>query len=68
MAIKIEVGNGVLSQVCVAFWWLLMWFSMIGVLCVMMEWPNSKEAKVLQGKGMFIAECVCYISIVGSLI
>ena len=67
----LAIGAGVLSQVCVAVlspWWLLLWFSMIGVLCVMLEWPNSKVAKVLQGNGVFIAESVCYATLIGSVI
>lgn len=65
------IGAGILGQVCVAVlspWWLLLWFSMIGVLCVMLEWSESRVTKTLHENGVFIAECICYISIVGSLI
>ena len=64
------IGAGVLGQMCVAVlspWWLLLWFTMIGVLCVMLEWPESRVTKVLQGKGVFIAECICYVTLVCSI-
>jgi hypothetical protein len=64
------IGAGVLGQMCVAVlspWWLLLWFGMIGVLCVMLEWPESRAAKVLRGKGVFIAECICYVTLVCSI-
>ena len=60
---------GVLSQACVWYicpWWLLLWLPMIG-LCVaaLLGYNDSKDIpSVINGKGVFIAECICYVSLV----
>lgn len=64
------IGAGVLGQVCVAVlspWWLLLWLIMLAVLYVLLNHPDSKAAKTLHGNGVFIAECICYVTLVCSI-
>ena len=64
----IGIAAGVLSQVCVALispWWLMAWLLWVAV-CVRIA--TSKEKTVFDGKGMFIAEAVCWLSLTGCLV
>lgn len=59
---------GVFSQVCVVYicpWWLLLWLVMVAMAVyayVVTEYPAW-----LRGKGIFVAECICYMSVVGAM-
>jgi hypothetical protein len=56
---------GILSQACVWFicpWWLLLW-----LLLPLVAWLGRKEAW-LDGKGVFLAECVSMLAMYGSLL
>lgn len=63
------VAACVLSQICVGLicpWWLLLWLLMVAVCVhalIAKEYPRW-----LQGKGIFIAEAVCWMSTMAAII
>lgn len=64
----IGIAAGILSQVCVALvshWWLMAWILWVAV-CVRIA--TSKEKTIFDGKGVFIAEAVCWLALTGSLV
>lgn len=61
----------ILSQMCVMMicpWWLLSWLLLAFLAIHVYMNPDGKVAKVVSHKGVFIAECICYVSLEGSLI
>lgn len=60
--------SGVLSQVCVWFvcpWWLFSWLLLVAAWV----WTTKDTARTaFDGKGVFIAECICYLAIIGSML
>lgn len=61
----------VLSQICVFFIsmdWLYAWALFIFLIGSVYVQPQGGIAKAVKGKGVFVAECICYISLEGSLI
>ena len=65
------ISSGVLSQLCVLMispWWLLSWLLLVFLAIHVYMNPDGKVAKVVSHKGVFIAECICYVSLEGSLV
>lgn len=66
------VSGCILSQLCVLMicpWWLLMWLLMVFVaLCCIAGYNDTDDECVFQGKGVFLAECICYVSLMGAMI
>lgn len=67
------IAAGVLSQVCVAClcpWWLLCWFIYVPLIAGSMAAFNDSEEMpvVCDGKGVLVSECICAISLYGSLL
>ena len=65
------VSGCVLSQCCVWFinyHWLSFW--MLFVFLFLSSYVQSEGwlGRIMKGKGVLVAECVCYISIAGSLL
>lgn len=65
------IAAGVLSQVCVlainAQWlaaWML-WLFLIGSTYVQ---PEGQLGKFVKGKGVFLSECICYVTLTASLL
>lgn len=61
---------GLLTQVCVAFIdvnWLACWLVFVFLYGSIYVQPQGWLAKAVNGKGVFIAEAVCYVSLFGSL-
>ena len=66
------VSAGILSQVCVLFicpWWLLAWLLMVALLFGSLAAFNDsvQTPRICDGKGVFVSETICWISITGSL-
>lgn len=64
------ISSGVLSQLCVLMinpWWLLSWLLLAFLAIHVYMNPDGKVTKVVSNKGVFIAECLCYISLIGSI-
>lgn len=68
------ISAGILSQACVAFIcpsWLLVWLIMAMLLTATFAGFNSLDEKtpsLLEGKGVFIAEVLCALSLYGCLL
>lgn len=65
------VSGCVLSQCCVWFIdynWLSAWMLFVFMYLSSYIQPEGWLGKAMKEKGVFVAECVCYISIVGSLL
>ena len=61
---------GLLTQVAVAFIdanWLACWLVFVFLYGSLYIQPQGWLAKAVNGKGVFIAEAVCYVSLIGSL-
>ena len=60
--------GGVLSQVCVAIvspWWLAAW----SLMAVAWIWTEKDFArKALDGKGVFLAESICLLTVAGAVL
>lgn len=64
---------GIFSQVCVAVvcaWWFLVWSLLILLYLCSIAHVNSAAIlpKWIEGKGVFVFECLCAMSLYGSLI
>lgn len=62
------IAAGILSQACVLVlcpWWYICWFIM---LIFVMTDKFKDSTSILYDKSCFIAEVICYISLVGSLL
>ena len=58
---------GILSQVCVAIiypWWLMAWF--VWIMAALYTAYNVND--IFEGKAIFMAEFVCWLSLTGSLL
>ena len=67
------VAAGVLSQICVMVlcpWWLLCWFIYVPLIAGSMAAFNDSEEMpvVCNGKGVLVSECICAVSLYGSLL
>lgn len=67
------VAAGVLSQICVMIlcpWWLLCWFIYVPLIADSMAAFNDSEEMpvVCDGKGVLVSECICAVSLYGSLL
>lgn len=65
------ISSCVLSQICVFFIcadWLFAWTLFIFLMASVYVQPQGAIARAVEHKGVFVAEAVCYISLVGSLI
>ena len=68
------ICSGVLSQVGVTMvcaWWLLVWLPMILLVCGIYFnafGADNRFFKAIEGKGIFLAELACTISLYGSLL
>lgn len=67
------IATGVLSQVCVAClcpWWLLVWLIWLPLLAGTVAAFNDAEETpyFMDGYGVLVAECVCAVSLYGSMI
>ena len=66
------IAAGILSQVCVAFispWWLsvwLLWPFLMGSTIIQPDGGDMRE--MFSGKGIFVAEAICFITLCGCLI
>ena len=65
----LAIIGGILSQVSVLVispWWLLLWALMLGyVVCAIFI---KKFQDWMDGKGVLIAECICYLGVIGAQI
>lgn len=64
----VAIISAILSQVCVSFinpCWLLTWLIYV-VICVYIA--TSNNATIFDGKGVFVAEVVCWLSIIGCIL
>lgn len=66
------VSAGILSQVCVLVicpWWLLGWLVMVALLLGSFAAYNDAERtpSIYDGKGVFVSEAICWLSLMGSL-
>lgn len=77
MHYPLAVIAGIVSQMCVAMicpWWLLAWIVMAGIIGVVAFFKSafalindSEEVPViLDGKGVLLAEIICYVTMIGS--
>lgn len=65
------IASGVLSQVCVLFIcadWLFAWSIFIFLMGSVYVQPEGEIAKAVTHKGVFVAEVVCTVSLMGSMI
>ena len=64
---SLAIAAGVLSQVCVCVlcpWWLITWVALVVMVIDSLLFPDTKHA--YDHKACFIAEAICYISLVGA--
>lgn len=70
----IAICSGLLSQVSVTMvcaWWLLVWLPLILIMCCFYFnafGSDNRFFKAVEGKGIFLAELACTISLYGSLL
>ena len=65
------IAAGVFSQICVAIIdpnWLFSWALFIFLMGSVYVQPQGWLGKAMKGKGIFVAEMSCWISVMGSLI
>lgn len=65
------IAAGVLSQVCVAFIcadWLFAWAAFVFVMGSVYVQPEGWLAKAVEHKGVFVAEVIYTVSLMGSMI
>lgn len=63
----IAIIAGILSQVCVAIinnYWLLTWLLFIAIFIYSVK---KKGKSIFDGKGVFVTEAICWLSLVGSI-
>jgi len=68
---RLAIAAGVLSQVCVAWLcadWLSAWMAFLFLWLSSYVQPDGWLGKEMKGKGVMIAEVVCYVSMIGSLL
>ena len=70
----IAICSGILSQVSVTMvcaWWLLVWLPLILLVCGIYFKAfdlDNKLFPLIEGKGIFLAEYACTLSLIGSLV
>lgn len=67
----LAVSGGIFSQLCVVIiypQWLTAWLLFPFLLGSIYIQPQGWLAKAVANKGVFIAECICYVSVVGSIL
>jgi len=65
------IATGVLSQICVVMLcpdWLFAWSAFVFVMGSVYVQPEGNLAKAVIHKGVFVAEVVCTVSLMGSMI
>jgi hypothetical protein len=65
------ISAGIFSQICVAILdpdWLFSWALFIFLMGSVYIQPQGWLGKAMKGKGIFVAEVACWISVMGSLI
>ena len=67
------IASGILSQFCVLIlnpWWLLPWLPMLALVMLSFAAHNGTGgiSKVCNGKGVFIAEVTCVLSLYAALL
>ena len=69
LAFCAAIAAGILSQICVAFispWWLIAWPLYVAVISFpVFPWTVEKR---ISGKGVFLIECVCWLTLTACLI
>ena len=62
----------ILSQLCVLMispWWLLSWLLMLLIsMCCIAGYNDTDDECVFQGKGVLLAECICYLALMGAMV
>ena len=65
------ITAGIFSQICVAIidaQWLGLWALFVFIMGSVFVQPEGELGKAVKGKGVFVAEAVCWLSVMGSLI
>lgn len=65
------IAAGVLSQVCVVMldaMWLGVWMVFVFLFLSSYVQPEGWLGKAMKGKGVFLAQMACFISLIGSLL
>lgn len=65
------VTAGVFSQMCVCIidvQWLASWMLFVFFMGSVYVQPQGNLGKAVKGKGVFVAEAICWLSVMGSLI
>lgn len=65
------IAAGIFSQVCVAWLcadWLFTWSVFVFLMGSLYVQPQGWLAKAVEHKGVTVAECVCFIALIGSLL
>ena len=65
------IAGGILSQVCVAIIcpsWLTAWMLFIFLMGSVYIQPWGSLGKAMKGKGVFVAEAICWLTVTGCLI
>ena len=66
------IAAGIMSQVCVAWicpWWLFLWILMVCAIALdFADGGYDKEHEVLRGKGVFIAEIICMVTLYAAIL
>lgn len=70
---RFAIASGILSQLCVLIlnpWWLLSWQPMLALVISAFAAYNDEDGtpKVCNGKGVFIAEVTCVMSLYAALL
>lgn len=70
---RFAIASGILSQFCVLVlnpWWLLPWLPMLALVMLVSAADNDEDGiqKVSNGKGVFIAEVTCVLSLYAALL
>lgn len=67
----LAMASGILSQLCVLLIdadWLFAWALFVFLMGSVYIQPEGRLGKAMKGKGVFLAEAVCFISLVGALL
>lgn len=65
------IAGGILSQVCVLLIdgnWLSMWMLFVFLMGSVYVQPEGELGKAMNGKGVFVAEAVCYMALLGCVV
>lgn len=60
----LAIAAGIGSQLCVMLicsWWLLLWFVLVPLIA-------SSTMRIFEGKGIFILEVLCYITLIAAIL